>query len=164
LFGGISIATCSSDEKCATAKNFGANHTINYSKSENVAQDVQKITEGKGVNIVLDCIAASWYKTTVESAGQDARWILYGTMGGNMFEQVDARLFMRKRIQLIPSTLRARPNAYKAELIKKFSDLVLPEFEKNNFKIFIDKAFLVDWKDAKPVRTIFGSTLIFFFV
>ena len=52
---------------------------------------------------------------------------------------------------------RARPNEYKAQLIKKFNEKVLPGFESGKFKIFIDKFVQVNFDDkasAKQVRAI----------
>lgn len=62
-FGGVAIASCSTDEKCETAKKYGADFAINYKKTENLAQEFLKVTDGKGVNIILDCVASSFFKT-----------------------------------------------------------------------------------------------------
>lgn len=47
------IAVCGGAEKCALAKERGAHHTIDYN-SENLREKVKEITQGRGVNVVLD--------------------------------------------------------------------------------------------------------------
>lgn len=66
------------------------------------------IFPGKGVNIILDPVGASYWEKNVNSLSVDGRWILYGLMGG---AKIDGPLFgklLMKRIQLLASTLRAR--------------------------------------------------------
>lgn len=47
------IAGASADAKCAFAKDLGATHTVNYG-SDNVADRVLDLTDGRGVDLVLD--------------------------------------------------------------------------------------------------------------
>ena len=52
--GAVVIATSSSAEKLATAKQLGARHLINYREVPNWADEVRRITNGKGVDHVVD--------------------------------------------------------------------------------------------------------------
>ena len=54
--GLAAITSISSDEKAAFAQTQGAQHTINY-RTENVAERVLALTNGKGVDLVLDHVA-----------------------------------------------------------------------------------------------------------
>ena len=47
----------------------------------------------------------------------DCRWILYGFLGGSKVPEFDMSLLLRKRIQLIATTLKNRSDQYKADLI-----------------------------------------------
>lgn len=63
----------------------------------------------RGVNIVLDPVGASNVEQNIESLGVDGRWVLYGTMGGiGVSNDKFLGLLLRKRIQLLPTTLRGR--------------------------------------------------------
>ena len=52
--GATVIATSSSDEKLKTAKELGAKYLINYKKTPNWEEEVLKITNGRGVDHVLE--------------------------------------------------------------------------------------------------------------
>ncbi|OJT02686.1 Zinc-type alcohol dehydrogenase-like protein [Trametes pubescens] len=52
--GATVIATSSSDEKLKIATSLGAAHTINYKKTPNWAEEVLKITNGRGVDHILE--------------------------------------------------------------------------------------------------------------
>ncbi len=56
--GAIVVATSSSDEKLETAKKLGATHLINYRKTPEWSQEVLRVTNGKGVDHVLDVAGA----------------------------------------------------------------------------------------------------------
>ncbi|KAJ7581416.1 hypothetical protein C8J56DRAFT_1029624 [Mycena floridula] len=52
--GATVIATSSSDEKLEIAKKLGAKHVINYKKTLNWDEEVLKITDGRGVDHILE--------------------------------------------------------------------------------------------------------------
>jgi len=52
--GATAIVTSSSDEKLELAKKLGAQYTINYNKTENWDEEVLKITNGRGVDHVIE--------------------------------------------------------------------------------------------------------------
>ncbi|KAH9852962.1 NAD-P-binding protein [Lenzites betulinus] len=52
--GATVIATSSSDEKLHIAKKLGATHTINYKTNPNWDEDILKITNGRGVDHILE--------------------------------------------------------------------------------------------------------------
>ncbi|EAU87971.1 alcohol dehydrogenase superfamily protein [Coprinopsis cinerea okayama7 len=52
--GATVIATSSSDEKLKIAKKLGAHHVINYNKTPNWDEEVKKITNGRGVDRVIE--------------------------------------------------------------------------------------------------------------
>jgi len=68
----------------------------------------------------------------------DGKWIFYGSMGGSKINEFDLGVLLRKRISLIPSSLKTRSDDYKTELIKKFKEDVIPGFEIGYLKPIID--------------------------
>jgi NADPH:quinone reductase-like Zn-dependent oxidoreductase len=61
LAGGRAIVTSSSDEKLQRAAELGAHIGINYKDSEDVAAAVLAVTDGRGVDVVIDSVgAATW--------------------------------------------------------------------------------------------------------
>lgn len=52
--GAVTIVTSSSDEKLAKAKELGATHVINYRTTPDWAAETMKITEGRGVQHIIE--------------------------------------------------------------------------------------------------------------
>ena len=64
---------------------------------------------GKGINLILDPVGASFWENNVKSIALDGRWVLYGLLGGS---NIDGNLFgqmLSKRVQITATTLRSRP-------------------------------------------------------
>jgi len=140
LAGADVIVTAGTDEKIAAAKEHGATHGFNY-KSGNFDEHVLKVTEGKGVNVILDCVGASFWEQNATAIAMDGRWVLYGLLGGGQITGDILAKILRKRIKLVGTTLRARSIEYKAHLINKFRDSVGNSFEEGKLKIVIDTVY-----------------------
>jgi len=54
MMGAVTIVTSSSDEKLARARALGADHTINYRQYPNWADQVLELTDGRGVDHVIE--------------------------------------------------------------------------------------------------------------
>lgn len=50
----LAIVTSSSDEKLLKAQELGATHTVNYNKTPEWADEVLKLTQGKGADIIVE--------------------------------------------------------------------------------------------------------------
>jgi putative PIG3 family NAD(P)H quinone oxidoreductase len=114
------IITAGSDEKCARCVALGARAAINYNTADFAAQ-VKTITGGKGVAVVLDCIGAKYLAGNLACLAMDGRLVLIGMMGGTRAE-VDLAHLLLKRLHVIGSTLRSRPAADKAEIVRRFRE------------------------------------------
>lgn len=119
------IATASQKEKLNKVQELGADHLINY-KEEDIAQRVEEITDGKGVDVILDFVGASYWEINMKSIATDGRWVLIGTLGGSEVESVNLFQLMLKRIHLKGTLLTPRTNDYKAKLSQEFSEKALP--------------------------------------
>jgi len=91
------IITSSSDDKIEILKELRANYTINYSK-ENVADRVNTITDGQGVQVALD-VAGSSLGQTLEVMGFKGRVVSVGFLGGATTE-VNATSIIQKNLQI----------------------------------------------------------------
>ncbi|MDN6731364.1 MAG: NAD(P)H-quinone oxidoreductase [Atopostipes suicloacalis] len=130
IAGAKVIATAGSDRKLALAKELGAKRTINYRK-EDFAEEVLEETEGRGVDLILDFVGASYWEQNIKSAAPDANWILLGTLGGAEVKNVSLSQLMNKRLTLHASLLTPRSDKYKAKLTEEFSKRILPFFEED---------------------------------
>lgn len=116
--GGTVIATAGSDEKCRRCLELGADAVANY-KQEDWVETVKTATSGRGVDVVLDSIGAPYLERNLASLAPEGSLVLIGLMGGARGEISLAPLLMR-RLRVIGSTLRARSNEAKAELVRAF--------------------------------------------
>ena len=148
LFGAHAIVTVGSESKAEFCKKLGAEHAINYKTEANFSASVKEFCstlspKRDGASLLLDPVGATHVKENLESLGQDARWILYGTMGGANVDNFPIGQILRKRIRLEGSTLRARSLAFKANLIENFRRECLDQFDpsKGSLKPIIEATF-----------------------
>ena len=72
--GAIAYATAGTDEKCATCLTLGARAAINY-RREDFAERIRALTDGRGVDFILDMIGASYFQRNLDSLAEDGRLI-----------------------------------------------------------------------------------------
>ena len=118
------IVTAGSDEKCAACVALGADHAINYKTSDFVEQ-VKKLTDNKGVNVVLDMVAGSYVAREVECMAEDGRLVIIAVQGGVKAE-FNAGMVLRKRLTITGSTLRPRSLEFKTSIAKALRERVWP--------------------------------------
>ncbi|KAH8194657.1 hypothetical protein TruAng_011175 [Truncatella angustata] len=131
-------ATAGTDEKCAfIERELGATRAFNYKTTENWDEEILKATGGKGVDIIIDFIGASYFVRNLNVAARDAHWVMLGLMGGTKLENVDVGKLLFKRVRIEGSTLRSRDADYQGKLRDKLAEYI-PDFEKNKLKVFVD--------------------------
>ena len=75
------IATAGSDEKCRMTLDHGAAHAINY-RSEDFAARVREITEGRGVDVVMDSVGKDTFEGSLNSLRPLGMMISFGNASG----------------------------------------------------------------------------------
>jgi NADPH2:quinone reductase len=133
------IATAGSDEKCQACVKLGADHAINY-KTQDFVAEVKTITEGKGVNVVLDMVAGSYVAREIDCLAEDGRIAIIAVQGGVKAE-FNAGMVLRKRLVITGSTLRPRPVAFKEAIAQGLRQNVWPLIERGAIKPVIFKTF-----------------------
>ncbi|XP_076013511.1 quinone oxidoreductase PIG3-like [Genypterus blacodes] len=132
------------------AEKLGAAAGFNY-KEESFAERVHEFTGGKGADVILDCIGSRNWEQNMNCLATDGRWVLYGTMGGKAVEGDLLGQLLSKRGHLLSSLLRSRCLQYKAELVRAFTQRVVPHFSDQaaSLRPVIDSTFsLVDIAEA----------------
>ncbi|CAF0956288.1 unnamed protein product [Brachionus calyciflorus] len=102
---------------------------------------INNLTNKKGVDVIFDCVGASYWQKNTECLAVDGEWIFYGTMGGVKVEGDLLGRILRKRIQLKGTTLRTRSIDYKHDLMRDFENKILNQFNNYNLNVLIDKEF-----------------------
>lgn len=136
--------TASTKDKIDFCKSLGATEGFSY-KEGDWAQALLKYTEGKGVDLIVDFVGASYFDQNLEAAARDAHIVNLGNLGGNVVEKpVDVSRFLRKRLRFEGSSLRSRDEAYQGKLRDMLVDHALPRFIDGRFKVIIEKVFRMD--------------------
>ncbi|AIT80349.1 NAD(P)H-quinone oxidoreductase [Novosphingobium pentaromativorans] len=139
LFGLTVIVTCGSAEKCAQALKIGADHAIDYKAFDFVAE-VARITDGKGVNLVLDMVAGDYVARNLKCLAPDGRHVTIAVQGGARAE-INMAFVMSKRYTLTGSTLRPRSDTFKELLAQELLTNVWPMVADGSLRPIMDKQF-----------------------
>ena len=75
------IGTAGTDEKCKLALDHGAAHCINY-RSEDWVARVRELTDGKGVDAVMDAVGADTFEGSLDSLKPLGMMISFGAASG----------------------------------------------------------------------------------
>jgi len=139
LFGLTVIVTCGSDEKCARAREIGADTAVNY-RTADFVEAVSEATGGEGVNLVLDMVAGDYVARNLQCLAPDGRHVTIAVQGGAMAE-ISMALVMTRRYTLTGSTLRPRPAEFKALVAQEIAANVWPLVEAGKLHPVMDRAF-----------------------
>ena len=151
--GATVLVTAGSDDKCAACVALGADHAINY-KASDFVEAVKKLTEGKGVNVILDMVAGSYVSREVECLAEDGRLVIIAVQGGVKAE-FNAGLVLRKRLTITGSTLRPRSLAFKTAVATALQQKVWPLLASGAVKPVIHSVFPA--ADAAAAHTLMES-------
>eukprot|EP00898_Chlorokybus_atmophyticus_P000336 jgi/Chlat1/1302/Chrsp118S08658 len=138
------IATAGTDAKLQTAEKLGAKAAINYKEAGDFSQKVLDATEGKGVDVILDCVGGSFWEYNSKAIAMDGRWVLYGTLGGPIVKGDMMGRLLRKRVSLLATTLRYRPDEYKIKLAREFAEHALPLFANGTYAPVVDSMYKLE--------------------
>ena len=83
LLGLKVIGTVSTEEKAAVARAHGCDHTINYSH-EDIAKRVRDITNGVGVDVVIDSVGKNTFIASLDSLRRRGLMVCVGTASGTI--------------------------------------------------------------------------------
>ena len=139
LFGLTVITTCGSDDKCAAAKALGADHAINYKTAEFEAE-TRALTNGKGVEIILDLVGGSYVPRNMKALADDGRCVTIAVQGGVKAE-ISVVELMSRRLTLTGSTLRPRSAEFKALLTQEIAAYAWPLVENGQLSAALDRTF-----------------------
>ncbi|MGH0028508.1 MAG: NAD(P)H-quinone oxidoreductase [Myxococcota bacterium] len=135
--GAKSVVTAGSDEKCRRCLELGADVAVNYRDGDFVAA-CRDATGGAGVDVALDHIGAAYLEKNLASLAVGGRLVLIGLMGGARAE-INLGLLLARRLQVIGSTLRARPASEKAEIVQGFLERFGPALAKGELRATVDR-------------------------
>jgi putative PIG3 family NAD(P)H quinone oxidoreductase len=141
-WGANVIVTAGTDAKCDNCLALGAQHAINYNTQDFVAE-VMRITEGRGVDVILDMVAGDYVAREVGCLAEDGRLVFIAVQGG-VKAQFDAGLVLRRRLTITGSTLRPRAVAFKGAIAQALRENVWPWLESGRVRPVIFRQFAAE--------------------
>jgi putative PIG3 family NAD(P)H quinone oxidoreductase len=116
--GHDTFVTVGSADKGRRCVELGARAAIDY-RNEDFAARVRELTDGRGVNVVLDHIGARYLAANLDALAVGGRLVLIGLMGG-VRNEINLAELLIKRLSVIGSTLRTRADDDKARIVQAF--------------------------------------------
>ncbi|KAL0768968.1 hypothetical protein CaCOL14_008277 [Colletotrichum acutatum] len=139
------IGTTSTDEKCALAKKNGAEFIVN-SRSQDLVEEVKKITGGHGVDVIFDGVGKATFDSDIEMAARKGRLVVFGNASGAV-PPFDILKLGPKNLKV----MRPIVNGYTAtrEELEKYSTELFDMITSGKVEVAIHKAYpLKDVKQA----------------
>jgi NADPH2:quinone reductase len=138
-FGARVIVTVGSAEKCQACLKIGADAAINY-KEQDFVEEAKRLTDGRGVDVVLDMVAGSYVAREVQCLADDGRIVIIAVQGG-VKSEFNAGDVLRRRLMITGSTLRPRPESFKAAIATALRARVWPLLEAGRIKPIVHRVF-----------------------
>jgi putative PIG3 family NAD(P)H quinone oxidoreductase len=146
-FGATVFTTAGSADKVAFCRSLGADHAIDY-KTQDFVTEIARITEKRGLNVVLDMVGGDYVDKNLKCLGPEGRLTQIGTLDGNRAD-INLHQMMIKRLTITGSTLRASPTARKVALALSLRENVWPLFARKALRIVIQETLpLAQARDA----------------
>ena len=155
-FGATALATAGSDEKCAACERLGA-RAINY-RTTDFVQAVRALTDGQGVNVILDIIGGDYLGRNIECLAKDGRLVQIGLQGGNKAE-INLTALMQRRATITGSTLRPRSVEEKGAIGRDLEAHVWPLLAAGTVKPLVHSIFPLE-RAADAHRTLESGAVI----
>lgn len=131
------IVTAGSDDKCRRCVELGAAAAVNYN-TEDFAARVRELSGGAGVDVVLDCVGGSYLERNLACLAVGGRLVVIGLTGGAS-GTANLGLMLMRRLQIIGSTLRARPAAEKAAIVAGFVERFGAAVAAGRVRVVVDR-------------------------
>ena len=138
-FGARIFTTVGNSEKAQACLDLGAERAINYREEDYLAV-VKELTDGKGVDLILDMVGGDYIPRDIEALAIEGRLVQIAFQKPSKME-FDFLPMMLKRLTLTGSTLRPRSVEQKAAIAQSLHKHVWPLLEAGKVKPLIYETF-----------------------
>lgn len=137
------LVTASSEDKLSACRDLGADAGIDYRAREDFDVAVRELTDGRGVDVVLDIVGGPYLERNLRCLAVEGRLVVIGLQGGSR-AQLDLSLLLPRRLTITASTLRARTVAERAPLARRMVQEVWPGFADGSLHPVIAARYPLD--------------------
>lgn len=149
--GAMVFGTSRTPEKLERAKPLGLDVALS---DQNFAAEVNRLTDGGGVHVVLDFIGAAYMMQNLEALGMWGRMVSLATLGG-VQANVHLGLVMGKRISMRGVSLRTRTLEEKLAVTRRFATHVLPLLASGKVRPIIERVYPME--EIAAAHTVMGE-------
>lgn len=137
------IASARGAKKRAFCTSLGADVVVDPTASpRELSSTVAEYTDGRGADILLDCVGADSFLENTRSLTVDGKWILYGLLSGAKSKDLNLAALLTRRIQLITTTIRSRDDEFKGRLVQEFQNAGFTDMlSDGTLKPIVDRVF-----------------------
>ncbi|GIJ79010.1 putative NAD(P)H quinone oxidoreductase, PIG3 family [Micromonospora phaseoli] len=118
-------------------RELGADLLVDY-RDQDFVEEVRRVTGGRGADVVLDIMGASYLGRNVAALATDGRLVVIGMQGGRRGE-LDLGALLAKRGTVAATALRSRPLDQKAAIVRGVRDQVWPLVEAGRVRPVVDR-------------------------
>lgn len=152
---GAEVLVTASSGKHNLCLDLGAGHAIDYKKGP-FLQELKELTEGAGVNVIVDPVGGDYFNQNIQSLQPDGRLVMLAVMaGGNVSTNIGPIVF--KRLQVLGTTLRARSRDYQIKLTQDFVAFGYDYLVNNTLRPIVDAVFA--WEDVAKAHRYMEANL-----
>ena len=141
--GSMVIGTSRTVDKLDRCVEYGLDHGISTASGVDFAEQIAEITDGKGVDVILDLVGGAYFPRNLASLAVKGRLILVGLTAGRTVE-FDMGMALQKRLTITGTVLRGRSTAEKAEATQKFANEVVPLIANGTIRPNLDRVFAAE--------------------
>lgn len=132
--------TSRTSAKLDRCNEFGLDAGIATGADGKFADLILELTDGRGVDVVLDLVGGSYFEENLKSLAVKGRLMLVGMTGGAT-AQFDLGTALRKRLKITGTVLRGRSSSEKADAIQAFTYNVVPLLANKTIAPNVDRVF-----------------------
>ncbi|NLU78150.1 NAD(P)H-quinone oxidoreductase [Micromonospora sp. HNM0581] len=134
---GATVVATARATKHERLRDLGADLLVDY-REQDFVEEVRRATDGRGANVVLDIMGASYLGRNVAALATDGRLVVIGMQGGRRGE-LDLAALLAKRGTVAATALRSRPLAQKAAIVSGVREQVWPLVEAGRVRPVVDR-------------------------
>jgi putative PIG3 family NAD(P)H quinone oxidoreductase len=153
LLGARVVTSVGSAAKADAARALGADVVVRHDDA-GWPDAVKAVTDGRGVDLILDVMGASALRPNMSLLAADGRLVVIGLQGGRRAE-IDLGLLLARRLSVIGTTLRARSVVAKGAICRDVVTHVWPAIAAGRITPVVDRR--LPMRDAAEAHRVLES-------
>lgn len=146
-FGIRVITSVRSQKKAEAIRHLGADIIVNTAEEDLVEVLKKALSEGRGVDVAIDCLGGEIMGKCIHHLNHGARWIMIAALAGQKTE-IDLKNIYVRNVRIVGSTLRSRAPEVKAQILAELVENAWKKVEEGKVKPTIYKILPIQEAEA----------------